>query len=376
MAKKINYSLRNFINDIHLWLGLASGIILFLVCLSGTVLAFEHEIKDFFSDKITVEQPSKEIDIDIDKLVTSLKTSEKGFVTGVTIPSKNNQPYEFQVKKDIKERRGSIFLMNPYTQEIVKPKTTAADNFMLTMFKLHRWLLLDLKVGRPIVGVATIIFLILAISGIILWFPKKLKWKNFKHGLKIKTNANWKRINHDLHNTLGFYACIFIVIMGLTGLAWSFDSYREGMGKILGSPLFGKRDAPFEIVKKDSISKISLNEAIKITNEELNYNGKLSVTFPTAKNAVYQFRKYNSKSWSPETADKLTVDIYGNMLKKEIFSKKPLNEQIATLVKPLHTGSIFGTFSKTIYFLACLIATSLPITGTIIWLNKLKKKKV
>jgi len=49
--------------------------------------------------------------------------------------------------------------------------------------------------------------------------------------------------------------------------------------------------------------------------------------------------------------------------------------QIASLIKPIHTGQIFGTFSKIIYFIACLIATSLPITGTIIWLNKLKKKR-
>jgi uncharacterized iron-regulated membrane protein len=61
------------------------------------------------------------------------------------------------------------------------------------------------------------------------------------------------------------------------------------------------------------------------------------------------------------------------VLHREIFSEKPFNVQIASLIKPIHTGEIFGTFSKIIYFLACLIATSLPITGTLIWLNKMKK---
>ncbi|MDR3273390.1 MAG: PepSY domain-containing protein, partial [Flavobacteriaceae bacterium] len=36
-------------------------------------------------------------------------------------------------------------------------------------------------------------------------------------------------------------------------------------------------------------------------------------------------------------------------------------------------GEVFGTFSKILYFLACLIGTSLPVTGTLIWLNKMKK---
>ena len=36
---------------------------------------------------------------------------------------------------------------------------------------------------------------------------------------------------------------------------------------------------------------------------------------------------------------------------------------------------MFNTFSKIIYFITCLIATSLPITGIFIWINKMKKKK-
>jgi len=63
------------------------------------------------------------------------------------------------------------------------------------------------------------------------------------------------------------------------------------------------------------------------------------------------------------------------VLKKELFDDKDLNVQVASLIKPLHTGEIFGILSNFIYFLACLIATSLPVTGTIIWLNKMKKKK-
>ena len=44
------------------------------------------------------------------------------------------------------------------------------------------------------------------------------------------------------------------------------------------------------------------------------------------------------------------------------------------MIKPLHLGEVYGSFSKILYFIACLLATSLPVTGTIIWLNKLKKK--
>src|SRR5690606_1245231 len=184
--KNKKYSIRKLINDIHLWLGLGSGIILFLVCLSGTILAFEEEIKSFFSEEVIVEATAQKNTVE--DLEQTLKASNNGFVTGVTIPSDIQEPYVFSVKKDLKERRGSQVLVNPYTGSIHKIEKTGADDFMMVMFRLHRWLLLDTNVGRPIVGVATIIFLLLSISGIVLWFPKKVNWKTVHQGFKIKTN--------------------------------------------------------------------------------------------------------------------------------------------------------------------------------------------
>ncbi|WP_353960015.1 PepSY-associated TM helix domain-containing protein [Chryseobacterium tructae] len=40
----------------------------------------------------------------------------------------------------------------------------------------------------------------------------------------------------------------------------------------------------------------------------------------------------------------------------------------------LHTGSIFGATGRILYLLAGIIATSLPITGLIIYLNRKRKK--
>ncbi|WP_373397458.1 PepSY-associated TM helix domain-containing protein [Algoriphagus halophilus] len=61
------------------------------------------------------------------------------------------------------------------------------------------------------------------------------------------------------------------------------------------------------------------------------------------------------------------------MVEANLFSDLPMRQQVGRSVKSLHTGEIFGQFTKFIWFLACLIATSLPITGTLIWLNKRRR---
>lgn len=59
------------------------------------------------------------------------------------------------------------------------------------------------RLGSHISGAATILFTLGVISGMIIWFPRKIKC--WRQGLKIKWDGNRKRINHDLHNSLGLY---------------------------------------------------------------------------------------------------------------------------------------------------------------------------
>jgi len=374
MGKSKTYGIRTFINDVHLWLGLTSGIIIFLVCLSGTILTFEKEIEQWFKEEMKVQATGNKISLS--QIVDDPNIQAKGQLMAITVPTDNAAPYQLSIKEDPKQRRGSTYEVNPYTAEILAPQKTGMDDFMFSMFKLHRWLLMDIELGRPIVGIATIIFLILSISGIVLWFPKKVKWKTVKAGFKIKTSANWKRINHDLHNTLGFYSCLLILIMGITGLCWSFEGYRDGLSSLMGAKVFGNRGAQpkvdLENLKGDKA--IDLEQAVLLANNTLDYNGTLTITLPNEKNPVYEFRKIADDSWSTVAQDQLQIHTSGKIIHKELYADKPLNVKIASAIRPIHTGEIYGTFSKWLYFLACLIGTSLPITGTIIYINKLKKK--
>mgnify|MGYP000294801224 CR=1 FL=1 len=374
--KTKKYTLRKFINDVHLWLGIGSGIILLIICLTGTILTFEEEIKSVFTEEINVS-PTTQI-LPIEELTENL--AAEGDVVRVSISPEKTKPYEFSVKTNKEDRRGTTFFMDQYSGAYTKSAPNVLDGFFMTMFKMHRWLLLDMAIGRPIVGISTIIFLILSITGIVLWFPKKqlkkLKWKNLKPGFKIAWRAKWKRVNHDLHVTLGFYTAIFLVIMSLTGLFWSFEWYKDAGSAVLGTEVFGARGGGPKIDSQASVNSetASFTKILKITEVELPFEGTTILQIPSAKDPIFSIRKYHDTDFFETAVDELKIDRDGTLISKEIFSEKPFNVQLANSIRSLHMGTIFGWFSKTIYFISCLIATSLPITGVIIWLNKLKKK--
>ena len=424
--------LRKFLNDVHLWIGLPSGIIVLLICLSGTIYVFNTEIRELSSPELyKVSHAANAQRLSAEELIRTVSRETGGKVISIKIPADPERSFVLTVRKPEESKsgekkgekvsgraeeagkgsgaerakgkagagaaekpgppaRGVQYMVDPYSGKILGSSAdkNAVSEFMQMMFSLHRWLLLDRieepligelpnrKLGSYISGTATILFTLGVITGIIIWFPQKIR--NWKQGLKIKWNANWKRVNHDIHNSLGFYSCIFLFLMGITGPQWSFEWYRTGLRKSLGT--YQAEDAPkpespkSDITAMNGAKSVLLKDYIKSANNVLDYQGDLTISIPADSADAVLVNKTKTGFFAPVAADKIYLDQYTSTpVRSEIFSEKPFNERVSSSIKALHVGDVYGKFSKIIYFLACLIATSLPVTGTLIWINKMKK---
>lgn len=453
---------RKLFNDIHLWGGLISGFVVFIVCITGTIYTYNTEIRAWAMpefNKVKVEGQKK----NADQLLAAITPEVKGKIVGVKVPYADNAPTFFMYnkkekdgegkekegkegkpenpkgqeghkpdgQKEVKEGataekpqrageakvgeskgpqraapagpggpgggrgpRANQLAVNPYTGQVIGDpsdvKTKTAE-FMQKMFGLHRWLLLNeieepiiegvenRKLGSWITGTATLLFLLGVITGIVIWFPNKMRaWKN---GLNIRWSANWKRLNHDLHNTLGFYSCIILFLMAVTGPFWSFDWYRAGWQKTWGT--YKSPDAPKEekapvlsTLPADGKKPMSIEETILAVNKVLPYDGDVTINFAKDSVGTVSISKNRTGFFAPSAGDKLTLDQYsGEVLERDVFREKPFNQRASASIKALHIGDIYGPFTKLLYFISCLIATSLPVTGVMIWINKMKKTK-
>lgn len=375
MAGSSSYSIKKLINDIHLWLGIVSGLIVFVVCLSGTIYVFRAEIERAIEPgKYSVEVPEAEAPQSAEQLIQAVVATTGGTASYITIDPAPDAPWIVNVKKNAEDRRGSNYLVNPYTAEVLGDTKGPATGFFMTMFKLHRWLLLPMSIGRPVVGVATIIFVVLCITGLVLWWPKR--FRQMKQGLRLKLSSSWKRINYDLHNVLGFYSLLLLLVMGLSGLCWSFDWYRDGLGNVLGAKIFDRsRPAEPEFTEHTSVSH-TIADFAEVANTVLPYEGKMRISIPAEDQTLVVVGKEKSGPMALHAHDRVVLNKFTlETVEVTEFSQQPLGARIASSIHAIHLGDIFGTFSKVLYFIACLIGTSLPLTGTIIWINKLRKKR-
>jgi uncharacterized iron-regulated membrane protein len=378
---------------------LTCGLIVIAVCLSGTLYVYNTEIREFFdSERYFVEKESKSIPLDV--LRATLETQLGGQVVGFQVFGQEGRTHQFSLKKTGEENSITYFV-NPYSGEVLadNAQKTATEKFMGSLFSLHRWLLLDKvetpildsmsnqDLGRLINGIATSLFLLGVMTGIFLWFPKKAK--NWKQGLKVKWDGNWKRINHDLHNTLAFYSLIALFIMAVTGPFWSFGWYKTGWQKTWDTYQAPKEEpkgnaAANSTQESESIQDslpqpaapvVSLDELLALSSQQLPYEGNVRFTLPGDAEGEIGVSKSRIGFFARAGADQLKV-IPATLEVKEtiLFGELPVRQQIGKSVKALHTGEIFGQFTKFLWVIACAVATSLPITGTLIWWNKRGKK--
>lgn len=394
--------MKKIFRQIHLWLSIPFGLIITVICFSGAALVFENEIMelcrhDFYYVSKVEETPLPAGEL-VQKVVATLPDSIS--VTGISISSDPAKAYQVNLSKP---RRASVYI-DQYTGEI-KGKYERAP-FFTTMFKLHRWLLDSMKPdggifwGKMIVGVSTLMFVFVLISGIIIWIPRNAK--ALKNSLKISVNKGWRRFWYDLHIAGGLYTFIFLLALSLTGLTWSFSWYRTGFFKVFGVEMQEKGELRME---NGEGKKRDMKEKERSEKEGENRKGRNQRKGETQSllpskfsplpspyalwQKVYEQLKVQNPDYKQITVSNGTANVsfnrFGNQRASDRYSFNPRNGEIteATLYKDLdnsgkirgwifsvHVGSWGGMFTRILSFIASLLGATLPLTGYYLWIKK------
>jgi uncharacterized iron-regulated membrane protein len=268
--------------------------------------------------------------------------------------------------------------IDPYTGIILKNENSKYEFFMLTLM-LHRNLLLGKDIGQPIVAWSVVIFVLMLLTGIYLWWPKKWAIKSIKNSFLLKWKSSPKRINFDLHNVLGFYASILLLVISLSGLFFAFKWFRNSVQWVAnGGKIVIVKKSDINSVKPDRIDTINALDHIA-SNNLLQEDGEreFSITFPNKKRPYYSASSNLSKNAHYERIKREYNQYTGEVIRESNFEDLDSNgEKLYSLNYDLHVGSILGLTGKIIAFFASLIAASLPVTGFFIWFLKGRKQKI
>lgn len=384
--KKKKSGIARRVNDwLHLWLGLSSGIIVFIVSITGCIYVFQQEIKDALEPWRFVEAQDKPF-VPPSQLLDTATAHMPGIKpTGLTYSNKEGAAaVGFSYNKNGARNFVAVF-MDPYTGAFLNKQQLIGNgefDFFRFIIDGHRALWLPYKIGRPIVGVATLIFVVLLITGLIMWWPKKWNAANYKKSFKIKWNGKFKRLNYDLHNVLGFYSFILALIIGLTGLVWSFEWFSDSLYYITsGGKSHPGHHHPHSDISKagnagvDSVSVLDRAWYLTMAQEPTAQGMYMSPGVDEEDDAIEIIAYQDHGSWYNQNVyyyDQYTLKPL--RMAGDRFSTASFADQLVMLNYDIHIGAVLGLPGKILAFFISLICASLPVTGFLVWLNKRKKK--
>jgi uncharacterized iron-regulated membrane protein len=375
---------------LHLWFGLSVGIIVFIVALTGTMYIFKDEIQGVLrKDVVYVKAETitqNPLSIEVLKEKVSLEVNEKYPVSSVEIPLDKSKSYEFlYYEKDKKAwnyfdevKINKLIYINQYTGKILGIYNEKYD-FFLILKAIHWSLLLNSDWGKYVVGIPVVLFIIMLITGIILWWPQNKKMRKGRFSFDWKNVKTWKRKNYDLHNILGFYASFIALILSLSGIYFAYPWVKNAFNfalsgsielskeKEIKSPdsLLAKNNSVFDLTAQETRKLYSTSSSFKIPLNGKNKKGKELKNIPVS---VY------GEDGKFAIRNQLVFDKYsGKLLSNKPHQKLNNAEKYANANYDIHTGSYFGIVGKIIWFITGLICTSLPVTGFLVWLGKKKK---
>jgi uncharacterized iron-regulated membrane protein len=375
---------KQLIGKIHLWLGLTSGLVVFILGVTGCLYAFIDEIKPIvYKDRLFVEVPplAQRLPVAVLKENAQKALGDKFPVQVAEVYMKTGRTVSFRSLKVNPEATlyGNYMeyyyrvYVDPYTGKVVKVENTKWEFFNVVV-TIHLNLLLGPALGKQIVAWSVVIFVLLLISGIILWWPKNKAAAKQRFSFKWKDTTKWKRKNYDLHNILGFYAMSILLIISLTGLIWCFEWFSQSVQWVANA---GKTyDAPAAVSSDTTdIRAFSLD---KVLREAVHQHPQATTFFiPIPRDTKSAAAVFARKDGGPlfHSARSQYDQHSARMLTRTSFATMNNGEKIVALNYDLHVGSIAGLPGKTFAFLASLIAASLPLTGFYIWWGRKNKKQ-
>jgi uncharacterized iron-regulated membrane protein len=207
--------LRRAMFQVHLWTGVAVGIYIVLISVTGSAVVFRRDLLNAKLGNVPAADATRTRMTEPQLRQAVLKQYAGWDVTKVTFSRRRLTPAEVTLTlgDDRVEER-----FNPYTgadMGTLHPRSVAIMEWFVD---LHDNLLKG-EAGRKVNALGGGLLCLLCLTGVVIWWRGRRTWT---HGFYFNPRHNWKRINFDLHTALGFWSIAILFLWGLTGIYFAY----------------------------------------------------------------------------------------------------------------------------------------------------------
>ncbi|HZS46437.1 MAG TPA: PepSY-associated TM helix domain-containing protein [Blastocatellia bacterium] len=347
----------------HLIAGLVSAVFLIISGVTGSVMVFEEPLDRALNAKLSYVNPENHR-LSLNELKTRLETAHPGYrLALITMQDVNNLSWPASLVNTEQKQQMDI-AVNPYNGQIIG-SLDQSNSLIGEVHQFHIRLLAG-KAGQTVMFIAAILLLLLAISGLILWWPRKI--------FKINLRSSGKRFTFDLHNAVGIYSSLFLLVFSITAIVIHFDNeLADWIDHISGTT--AKTPERPEPPKPDAL-QMSPDQLVAIAEQAVPGAHVRTIQLPgdPKRSAVFAMRF--PEDLTPGGRTRVMLDSYtGKVLFVQDSRMGPLGfRMIKVWNRAIHTGDVLGWPSKLLVSFFSLMLPVMAITGPLIWWGRRKKE--
>jgi uncharacterized iron-regulated membrane protein len=375
----------------HFYAGIIFAPFLFILAVTGAIYLFKPQIEgvlyqDYYEvtpqgEKIPASQQIEEMKkLYPDAAVTAYRPGESADRSSEVSILSNNESL-------------TVFI-NPYTGETLG-ELNSEERIMDKIEELHGELMAG-TLGDRIVELAACWAVVLIVTGLYLWFPKKKQ--TISGVLFPRLNKGKKTFRRDLHAVPAFWVTAGMLFLIMTGLPWSgfwgtnFQSIATNSGEGY-PPSVWVGSAPESTIKTKDIAdvpwaaenldlpvsdiqgfiRLPIDDVVSIADRE-GVHPSYSIYIPQDKTGVYTL-----SAFPPKAQDEITMHIdqfTGAVLTDYRYENYGWIGKVVAWGITLHKGTQFGLMNQFICLLICLGIILVAVSGFYLWLKRKPNKEM
>ncbi|KGJ94609.1 PepSY-associated TM helix domain-containing protein [Colwellia psychrerythraea] len=360
---------------LHLIVGCSAAIFIFLMSITGVALTYERQMIQAAEQSDYPAAPAtSNAKLPLTKLLNIAKQYPSEKIAQVVVENQPNAPIM------IKDGRKTLAYLNPYTGAEIAIPGQGTKTFFRKLRAFHRWLTFDgsfSQSGREINGIANIIFIILILSGLYLWLPKRFNNRAFKQRLTLSGNYPNKRArNYRWHNVFGIYIAPALFIVAVTAIFFSYKWPAQTL-KSYASTESTKLTKPVEVSAQQGESQLPIAKQLGKIKQYYPQWQRIQFSLDNNPTSSKIYRVDMGNGGEPQKRISILLDAStGAMIQEQRFEQLSTYSKLRSYIRFLHTGEVFGPLGQTIAGLASLFACLLVYTGVMLswkrWKNSRK----
>lgn len=378
-------TIRKHFLQIHRWIGIGLAALLVVAGITGSLLAFLHEIDALLNPGLHRTEPraqraalddiAKMIEAKYPKLVVGyfLFTDDPASSIHVLM---NTREAAAGGELDRESPRPTEIFADPYTGRLMGERNwgefgTSAAHIMPMIYRLHMNLFLD-ETGQWITAIAAAIWIVGMLIGIFLAVPKP---GLLRQAFTIKWQASRARVLFDMHRTIGLISALVLIVTAFTGFYMNLPTVVEPA--LAAVAPFTVRPASVRPpgTALDQVWKTGWDEAMKQARAAHPLD-------PIAGIGRVEARGYYQVRFMPpgDIMDAGTIRVFvdgrdGRVLGKFDHRSGTVGDKIRIWQFPLHSGQGFGMPGRVLVCVIGLVPLLLAVTGIWLWLRRRRLRR-